>query len=264
MAQAESAVPVHGKMFLYSQPELLTREDHGTLGFTPRERPYEYVRNERAIPLTMSEFAEAQRHYPIVFSSLDKPVPLAVTAILDDRNLFVDDAGNWDPMCYVPGYLRRYPFALSAEVEGKHVLVVDRAAAVVTEDPTYPFFVDGEMSEQTRALMEYCTNYEGDRMRTRETCGRLRELGLLVSQRATHQPEGIGTPQTLAEYICVDQQKMNDLDADTVFELYKSGALSAVFMHLASLQNWRHLVARRVAAGRGRNPAASGKDGAAV
>lgn len=259
--EAGSAVPVHGKMFLYRQPELLTREDHGTLGFTPAERPFEHVRNERVIPLTMSEFGEAQRHYPIVFSNLKKPVPLAVTGILENRNLFVGDDGRWDPMCYVPGYLRRYPFALSAEVEGKHALVVDRAAPTVTEAPTWPFFVDGEMSEQARALMEYCTTYEGDRLRTRDACARLAELGLLASQRATHQPEGTDEPQTLAEYICVDQRKMNELDQDTVFELFRSGALAAAFLHLVSLQNWRHLVARRVAAGLGTGAPAAGANG---
>lgn len=236
-------------MLLYRQPELLTKEDHGSLGLTPPERPFEFIRHERVIPLTMSEFAEAQRHYPIVFSSLDKPVPLAVMAVIDDRNLFVNETGQWDPMCYVPGYLRRYPFSLSAEVEGKHALVVDRAAPSVSELPQFPFFVDGEMSKESKALMDYCTLYETDRQRTRQFCTRLRELGLLAPQRATHRPDGALEPQTLAQYICVDQPRLDQLDADTVYGLYRSGALSAIFLHLASLANWRHLVARRVARG---------------
>jgi len=234
-----------GKMLLYRKPQLLTKEDHGNLGLSPPDRPFDFVRNEPVVPLALSEFAEAQRHYPIVFSSIDKPVPLAVMAVLDDRNLFVDDHGQWDPMCYVPAYLRRYPFALSAEVEGKRALVIDRAAPSVSEKPRFPFFAEGEMSEQTTSFVDFCTRYESDRERTRQWSARLQGMGLLAPHRATHTPEAGGESQPLADYICVDQRKLDGLDRDTVFELYSSGWLSAILLHLASLANWRHLVARR-------------------
>ena len=37
---------------------------------------------------------------------------------------------------------------------------------------------------------------------------------------------------------------MTNLPADTVYELHKNGFLSAIYMQLYSLENWRHLVAR--------------------
>ncbi len=62
---------ITGQMFLYEKPELLTEELHSSLGFSVMERPYEFVRNVRAVPLTMVEFGSAQRTFPIIFSNME-------------------------------------------------------------------------------------------------------------------------------------------------------------------------------------------------
>jgi len=72
--QGNPLASMAGKKFLYKQPEILTYESHGKLGITPSEQPFDFVKNERAIPLTMVEISSAQRHYPIVFSNVDNPV----------------------------------------------------------------------------------------------------------------------------------------------------------------------------------------------
>ena len=242
----EGATPVlTGTAFLYEQPELLTPEQHGSLGVSPVERPYDFVRNVRAIPVTLPEFASAQRHYPIVFSSVDEPVPLAVTAVLDDTNLFVDAEGHWDPLCYVPSYLRCYPFGIATDDQGRGALLIDRKSAAVTEEPRYPFFDGRELSEQTRQMAQFCTRYEAERARTRELCERLRDLGLLTPQQATYTPAGASEQQTLASYVCLDAKKLTELDEATICGWHRSGELSCLYSHLHSLDNWRALMARR-------------------
>ena len=47
-----------------------------------------------AVPLMVSEFRNAQRHCPIIFSDREKPVPLAVLGVLENRNLLIDDDGH--------------------------------------------------------------------------------------------------------------------------------------------------------------------------
>lgn len=238
--------PLAGKMYLYEQPELLTKEDHGSLGFTKPEKPFEHFKTARAIPLTMVEFGSAQRHYPIIFSNLDAPMPLAIVGLTEELNLFIDESGEWDQMCYLPSYLRCHPFAFAAEQDGRMAVVVDRAAPSVTEDPEYPFFVDEKISEHTEALMKFCAQYEAERKRTKEFCQRLVELKLLAQQRATHKPEGSTESLPLADYVSVDANKLDRLDSDTVFELHKAGYLSAMYLQLYSLDNWRYLMARHV------------------
>jgi len=41
-------------------------------------------------------------------------------------------------------------------------------------------------------------------------------------------------------------KKIDNLPADAIYELHKAGFLSAMYMQLYSLENWRHLVARKV------------------
>ncbi|HET6628644.1 MAG TPA: SapC family protein, partial [Woeseiaceae bacterium] len=70
--------PVLGRMFLYEQPQLLTKEEHGGLGLSAVPQPYDFARRVRALPLVTLEFPVAQRDYPIVFSDSELPAPLAV------------------------------------------------------------------------------------------------------------------------------------------------------------------------------------------
>ena len=81
-----------GEMFLYERPELLTADEHGGLGLSPVERPYDFVKHVKAIPIGVSELASAQKHMPVVFSSLEKPALIGVLGV-GERNLFVDDQG---------------------------------------------------------------------------------------------------------------------------------------------------------------------------
>lgn len=236
---------VSGQMFLYREPELLSPEKHGDLGFTPAERPFDFIKNERVLPLTMSEFSEAQRYYPIIFSNLERPVPLAAVGLLEEVNLFVGDDGKWDAMCYLPNYLRCYPFALAKESDERIAIVVDRAASSVSENPQYPFFRDGQLSEQAEALTQLCGQYDADRQRTNEFCKKLVEMELLTPLGATYTPDGESEAQPLAEYIGINVEKLNELTKDQVFELHAAGYLSALYLQLYSLENWRHLMARR-------------------
>jgi SapC len=234
----------NGNMFLYGQPELLTLEDHGALGLTPSDTPYALASGVRAVPVTVAEFASAQRHYPIVFTNIDAPYPVAVVGLLEDDNLFMEN-GVWDPACYVPAYLRCHPFAFAAEQEGRIAVVVDRAAPTVTKDAKYPFFVDGKLAPETESMMHFCAKYEAERQRTVDFCRALKDLGVLAAQRAAHTPEGGGEEQVLANYVSVDAQKLAELEAGSVVELHKSGRLAAAYLQLYSMENWQPLMMRR-------------------
>ena len=73
----------------------------------------EWLKNQHAIPLTVDEFVQAQRHFPIVFSSGDNPLPLALMGLNEGVNTYVDDEGKISDPIYLPAYIRRYPFMLA-------------------------------------------------------------------------------------------------------------------------------------------------------
>jgi hypothetical protein len=237
--------PIEGRMFLYPTPELLTREDHGSLGLTPAEKPFSFAANVRAIPLVVSEIVTAQRHYPVVFSDMENPVPLAIVGLNEDVNLFVGPDGRWDGDAYVPAYLRCHPFALAATQDDKFAIVIDRGAASVVEGGEFPFFEGDEMSANTREMVDFCGKYEGERRKTQQYTERLKELGLLGVRRASHRPAGSDEEETIARYVSVQPEKLGELTAEQVHALHTSGMLAVTFAHLFSLENWLRLVDRR-------------------
>ena len=91
-----------------------------------------------------------------------------------------------------------------------------------------------------------CAQYEGERKRTQEFCKKLVEHDLLVSLRAMYTPEGSEEQQSMADYVGIDAQKLQDLPEDVIYEMHQVGFLSASYLHLYSLENWRHLMARRI------------------
>ncbi len=242
-AAGRNTAPSGQKLF-YRQPELLNHEAHGALGLRRPDRPFEFARKSRALPLTLSEIASAQKYFPVVFSDLENPLPLAVVGTLDDVNLFIDEEGQWERETYIPAYVRCYPFALAARSNDQHAVVIDRAAESISENPEQPFFNDDKkVTPEIQALIDFCGRYDAEVTRTAHFGQRLKELGLLAGQQVMRKaPDGKDVP--VASYVAVDSEKLNDLDDAVVKELFDQGFLAGVFAHLFSLENWHVLIER--------------------
>jgi len=231
-------------MYLYKQPELLNRETHGSLGINRPERPYEFARAARVVPLTLPELVTAQMHYPIIFTDPDNPLPLAVVGASEEDNLFVEDDGQWAAGVYVPAYLRCYPFSIAAGSGDKFAAVIDRAAEIISDAPEQPFFDGEKVTPQTQAMIDFCGRYDAERRATLEFGRKLAGLGLLAGHKAT-RTSAAGEQETIANYVAVDRDKLAELAPESLVELMKNGYLACVFAHLFSLENWPRLVERR-------------------
>jgi hypothetical protein len=231
-----------GNMFLYQQPQLLTKEDHGHLGMITPDNPYEFTRGIMSVPLLAAEIASAQKDYPVVFSGQEGIQALAVLSIKDLDNLFVDEQGNWEAHCYIPSYLRRYPFAFAVGDDEKFALVIDRASAAISDLPEHSFFEGDELSQRTQSMADFCGQYEAERRRTDQFIAKLKELDLLSLQAAT--PQGDADAEPLATYYGVDAQKFEALGPEQLHDLHENGYLSFIFAHLFSMENWNRLLER--------------------
>jgi len=231
-----------GSMFLYQQPEYLNKEDHEHLGWRAPDKPFEFTRSVMSVPLVASEIASAQKHYPVVFSGKENPVPLAVVSVIKDRNMFVDEDGQWDRNCYIPSYLRRHPFAVARGDGDQFAIVIDRASKGISENPEAPFWEGEELSERTRQIVDFCGQFEAERNRTRDFTEKLAALGLLSEQKATHPtPEG---ERPIANFFAVNVEKLNTLPEEEIVAMHGNGYLSFIFAHLFSLENWGRLMVR--------------------
>ncbi|MFQ5562673.1 MAG: SapC family protein [Parvularculaceae bacterium] len=247
MSQVQGTPQITGKMFLFERPELLNKEQHGGLGISKPEQPCKFCAKARAIPLTVSEVASAMKDFPIVFLSPDTPIPLAITGLIDDINLFVDEKGNWEENRYVPGYLRRYPFAVASETgaDDRMAIVIDTGYEGVVPGGDMPLFDNGEPTQATNQAIEFCKSYEQDRRLTDNFMNKLKEFDLITSQAAQFTPAGEQDPQPFAQYFGVDEKRLNDLPDDKYIELRKSTLLPLLYAQLMSMGNWRGLLQRR-------------------
>ena len=231
-------------MFLYDKPVLLSKEAHGNMGLSRPDQPFSFVRNIKGLPVVVSELQTSQKHYPVVFSDFENPLLIAVVGIIDDKNLFVSDAGEWAEDCYVPSYARCHPFAFARREGDEYAVVIDESSKSISSSPELPFFDGDDLSESTQQRVDFCGQLNEGRQRTMEFCQRVKELGLLNGQRVTQTLDD-GSEVKIADYVSVDPSKLNELDKDVLLELHQDGSLAAIFAQIFSLENWNRLIARR-------------------
>lgn len=246
MGAAPGNPQLTGNMFLFERPELLSKEQHGHLGIGSPEKRFGFCAKARAVPITVTEVPVASRDYPIIFLSNENPVLLAVTGLIDDVNLFVDEKGDWESTCYVPGYIRRYPFGIANESGSDRMAVVlDAAFDGLSPNGERPLFENGEPSETTKGAVEFCQAFESDRAMTEEFASRVQALDIISSQTAHFTPKGATEPKVFAEYFGVDEAKLTALTDEQFLSLREGNALAAIHALLMSMTNWRSLLQRR-------------------
>jgi hypothetical protein len=239
--------PVSGNVLLYERPEPLDARRHGNLGLTRTDKPFSFVAKQHFIPLHVGEFGPASINYPIIFAG-ESRAPLAVVGMSAGENLFVAEDGGYRPGVYVPAFIRRYPFVGALdEVAQKMVVCIDRASDLWIEGGgDVPLFENGQPTEFTKSCIEFCGQFDADRLRTEAFVKLLTDLELLESRQTTFTPRGAdgtaGETQVLAEYFAVSEVKLNALPADKLVELRDNGALAQIYAHINSLFAWDRLI----------------------
>lgn len=242
-----NAGPLSGNVMFYANPEPLSAEAHGKLGVDSLSSPYGFVANTNIVPLTVTEFAPAAISYPVIFVG-DQRQPVAVMGLNQTENLYVSDAGDFRPDAYIPAFVRRYPFVFANdEAQQRLVLCIDRGAAFVREGGETPLFNNGEPSDYTQSAMEFCNNFEQERLRTDAFIKLLIDLDLFEVRDFSFTPRNAdgsaGQPQKIAEFFAVSEDKLKALPTEKLVELRDNGALGQIYAHLVSLLGWDRLIA---------------------
>jgi hypothetical protein len=240
---------------LYSALEPLSSNVHGKMKIRPVDK-MPMIAATHAIPATVDEFTLLARHYPIIFAVGDTPVPLALMGLSEGVNAFVDESGRaLDSNMYIPAYIRRYPFLLARLKQDSDELSLcfDPTAGAVGEfDEGEPLFEEnGEPSGATKAILEFCEQFETAGQRTAAFVDDLQKSGLLMDGEVAIQPEGAPQPYVYRGFRMVDEEKLRDLRGDELRKYNQGGLLPLVYAHLFSLSQVRDLFSRQVAQGKG-------------
>lgn len=256
---ASTAPQTAGLPLLYKDLVPLSSVDHATWKMRGLDQ-IAFAKGDHAIPVTVDEFAMAQRHYPIVFSVGDNPVPLALMGLNEGVNTFIDDTGKVAEAVYLPAYIRRYPFLLAKlrpEAEELSLCFDPNSEALGEFDEGEALFDDGKPTESVTRILSFCQEFEESGMKTGQFMAELAEHGLLMDGEVSIQPEGEVQPFIYRGFQMVDETKLRDLRGDVLRKMMQSGMLPLVHAHLFSLQTMREIFGRQVAQGKTVLPAAA-------
>ncbi|MEO6040413.1 MAG: SapC family protein [Croceibacterium sp.] len=214
-----------------------------------------WVVGQHAIPLTVDEFTQAQRYFPIVFSSGDSPVPLALMGLNEGINVFFDDQGTALEDVYVPAYIRRYPYLLARlEPEAETMsLCFDPTSDVIGDIKDGEVLFDGDQpSVHTQEILKFTEQFEEAGARTQGFIAEIKKAGLLMEgEVAIQQNDKPDQPYVYRGFQMIDQNKLRELRGDQLRKWNENGILPLIYAHLLSLDMMRIIFSKQTQQGKG-------------
>jgi hypothetical protein len=248
-----TAAPNQNLPLFYKTIEPLNATQHAAYRIRQIEKS-PFIAQTHAIPVTVDEFGLAQRNYPIVFSIGDNPIPIALMGLNEGVNVFLDADGRpLDSTIYIPAYIRRYPFLLARLNPNSDELSLcfdSTSDAVGQFEDGQPLFDGDQPSDATKAILEFCEQFETAGQRTSAFMEDLKKSGLLMDGEVAIQPEGYQQPFIYRGFQMVDEEKLRDLRGDELRKMNQNGMLPLIYAHLFSLAQMRDVFQRQLAQGK--------------
>ncbi|TKD52084.1 SapC family protein [Sphingomonas baiyangensis] len=247
MATAPQSLPL-----FYNRLEPLSSQTHADFRVRPAATA-PFLAKQHAVPLTVEEFPLVQRRMPIVFSVGDDPVPLALMALNEGVNTFINEEGGLiEDETYIPAYVRRYPYMLAKlrpDSEDLSLCFDPTSDTIGAFDEGEKLFENGEPTEVTKGILNFAEQFEQAGQRTGAFIRELKEAGLLMDGEISIQPEG-GQAFVYRGFQMIDEKKLADLRGDQLRKMSQNGMLPLIYAHLFSLSLMRDLFARQVRQGK--------------
>ncbi|MCJ2177071.1 SapC family protein [Novosphingobium album (ex Hu et al. 2023)] len=205
-----------------------------------------------SIPLTVEEFPQAQRNFPIIFTSGENPIPLALMGMNEGINVFVDEDGTLNTPVYVPAYARRYPYMLAKlRPDSEELsLCVDPTSDLIGEfEDGQPLFESAEPTEATKNMLKFCENFEIAGTKTGNFMNELKKHDLLMDGELNIDT-GDGKPFNYRGFQMIDETKLRDVRGDVLRQWNQNGLLPLIYAHLFSLELVRDIFGRQMAQGK--------------
>lgn len=236
MAQQNQTLPL-----FYKNPEPLDAKKHKSLSLKPNFG-LNFTNKINAVPVTMIEMPQICHFYPIAFSPDQNATPVAVLGLRDNENLFLNDKMEWEANCYIPSYIRRYPFIFSENPENDQlILCVDVDDSVTQDTGDQRFFNDDETpTTLAKNALEFCKSYHAAAHQTTEFGKALIKADLLI-ERSAEITAPNGKKINFSGFRIIDEEKLMKLSDETFLEFRKNGWLPFIYAHLFSGAQWQKL-----------------------
>lgn len=213
----------------------------------------QFLKSQHAIPVTVDEFPNAARNYPIVFSVGENSVPLVLMGLNEGVNTFMGEDGRFNQPAYVPAYVRRYPFMLARlrpDAQELSLCFDPTANAIGDYEEGDLLFEKDQPTDATKGILDFCEQFEQAGQRTAQFVQELEKMGLMMDGEVSIQQTGVDKPYIYRGFKMVNEEKLRDLRGDELRKINQNGMLPLIYAHLFSLQIMREVFAKQVEAGK--------------
>ena len=247
-----ASAPNSGLPLFYNDLQPISSNVHGDWKAHRMDRA-PFLAKTHAVPLTIEEFSQAQRFFPIVFSVGPNPVPLALMGLNEGVNVFVNDDGQLTTDVYVPAYVRRYPFMLARlrpDAEELSLCFDPTAEAIGPFEEGDPLFEGAEPAQATRDILAFCERFEQAGQQTGAFVQELIANKLLIDGEVSIQPDGVDQPFVYRGFQMISEEALRNLRGDVLRKMNQSGLLPLAYAHLFSLAHVREIFSRQMSQGK--------------
>ncbi|MDD2838786.1 MAG: SapC family protein [Sulfuricurvum sp.] len=201
---------------------------------------FAYAKEMISTPITIAEFYECCKDYPILFVK-DAEGNWSASAMLgfkEKENIFVDENGTWENLRYVPASIRRYPFIFVNHEDNKLSLGLDSSAKSAGESKSDRklFDEEGKPSEFLTGVMNFMNQFQADAGTSGQFIKQLDQWGLLEEKTAQIVTPDQTSYQINGFYV-VNEEKLQHLSKKKKQEMCDHNAFQLITAHLISLSN---------------------------
>ncbi len=227
---------------MHKSIEVLRVEEHKDFGVKVLS-DYLIAKELTSAPITLNEYFEACKEYPIVFSkdSQGQWFSLALLGV-EKENKFVEADGKWRKNCHIPAFVGRYPF-LFMEDNDNLVLTLDPSQKIPKGEAgeNYFFEEDNQHSEFLKKIVTAMNSAHRFTKLTKEFISTLDSLGLLEASGMSGKTAE-GKEFSIGGFYIVKEEKLTALTQKAQVKLCKKGFTQFITAHMISLSNMNKLI----------------------
>ena len=228
-------------MKMYNNIELITKDSHKDAGVANVEG-FAHAKELTSSMITMSEFYQACKNYPIVFANNEEEGWFAVALLgLEKENKFLDEKGVWKEGCYIPAYVRRYPF-IYIKNEDDLLLGFDGDHKVNKEEAGDRHFYDDkeETTPFVANVLTFMNQVQNLTKVTTEFIETLVEMDVLEESAITGK-NASGKEISVNGFWILKEEKLEKLTKKNKAKLCEKNYMQPITAHLISLSNIQSL-----------------------
>lgn len=222
--------------------EILSPQTHGDKHWK-RASGYQFASKDAIAPLSLVELPRAILCMPVGFIANDQGfVLVAVQGLTQHTNLLVDHSGRWK-LPHVPACYRAYPFELATTADQQLVVCYNADSHLLSTDGTGERFFDesGAPADTVKDITQFLQQGYTGRMQADRVCQVFKALELIKPWEIKINSDD-GETQNVEGLYCINEAKLNALDANDLFTLKNAGALAVAYCQLLSMQHIATLV----------------------